>query len=177
MNEAPHPWCGRGNQAKPHHKCFLACVHKLTEPWYLTLRNRHCMSDFWKENYNITTPAPSGCSFFKARSAPLFFFCAPRVVLVFRWGLQSTRSQSMVLLSRWRAHKFTLRTQTQPNSIHPTQARELQSNGLLSFKYESLWYVYGRGNCDLGSSSSTYSDSASTFRFVFSVFFEVIVSL
>ena len=74
MNEAPHPWCGRGNQAKPHHKCFLSCVHKLTEPWYLTLRNRHCMSDFWKENYNITTPAPSGCSFFKARSAPLYFF-------------------------------------------------------------------------------------------------------
>ena len=39
----------------------------------------------------------------------------------------------MVLLSRWRAHKFTLRTPTQPNSIHPTQARELQSKGLLSF--------------------------------------------
>ena len=40
----------------------------------------------------------------------------------------------MVLLSRWRTHKFTLKTQTQPNSIHPTQARELQSKGLLSFE-------------------------------------------
>ena len=71
--------------------------------------------------------------FFQSPFGPTVFFCAPRVVLVFRWGLQSTRSQSMVLLSKWRVHKFTVRTQTQPNSIHPTQARELQSNGLLSF--------------------------------------------
>ena len=71
--------------------------------------------------------------FFRSPFGPTVFFCAPRVRLVFRWGLQSTRSQSMVLLSEWHAHKFTFRTQTQPNSIHPTQARELQSNGLLSF--------------------------------------------
>ena len=44
----------------------------------------------------------------------------------------------MVLLSKWRAHKFTVRTQTQPNSIHPTQARELQSKGLLRFEMKVL---------------------------------------
>ena len=51
----------------------------------------------------------------------------------------------MALLSRWRAHKFTLRTQTQPNSIHPTQARELQSNGLLSFDMKVCGTYMGVG--------------------------------
>ena len=82
---------------------------------------------------------------FQSPFGPTVFFCAPRVVLAFRWGLQSTRSQSMVLLSRWRAHKFTLRTQTQPNSIHPTQARELQSNGLLSFDMKVFGTYMGVG--------------------------------
>jgi hypothetical protein len=45
-------------------------------------------------------------------------FCVTRVVCTCRWTLRPRKSQGVVYFSKWHAYKFSLRTQTQPSSMH-----------------------------------------------------------
>ena len=45
-------------------------------------------------------------------------FCVIHVVCTSKWVLRPRKSQRMVHFSKWHAYKFSLRTQTQPSSMH-----------------------------------------------------------
>ena len=45
-------------------------------------------------------------------------FCVIHVVCTSKWALRPRKSQRVVQFSKWHAYKFSLRTQTQPSSMH-----------------------------------------------------------
>ena len=99
-------------------------VHKLTAPWYLTLRNRH-FARVRLFNKKITTfdIGTEQMLEFQNPFERTVFFCVNCVVFTFRWGKQPSRSQSVAPLSEWHACKLSMRTQTQPSSMHQSDVK------------------------------------------------------